>query len=344
MDVYKDHSGEMIGKYHLIEKLGKGFFGVVYSVEDCILHSKKAIKIMSVTNPNHAQALFEEAAIPYKCRHNNIVQINGGSIEMFDNEPHFVIDMELVSGGSLEDLIRSGRLSIADTLKYIRDTLFALQHSHTQNIVHRDIKPANILISNGIAKLTDFGLASSLNQTLPTDEKWYKTHTAPEIKHTFTPTAQTDVFAIGVTMYRAANGVSNWLTHLQNIPKIDKLYDNGTFIEKGQFAPYIPNKVIRIIKKACRADPSKRYASASEMRDDIEKLKIIMSWIKESDSVWLGTSKKEIRRVEIISKRNSYNVDIKINGRKNGKESSVFASLAEAQNYLYTYIANNTVQ
>lgn len=344
MDVDIDYSGEMIGKYQLIEKLGHGAFGAVYSVEDCVLHSKKAIKIMEVTDPQHAQTLFEEAAIPYKCKHNNIVQINGGSIEMYDNEPHFVIDMELVGGGSLEDLIKSTKLSVADSLKYVKDTLFALQHSHNQNIVHRDIKPANILVSNGSAKLTDFGLASTLNQALPINEKWYMTHAAPEIQTTLTPTAQTDIFAIGVTMYRSVNGISNWMTHLNSIPKIDKLYANGTFIEKGSFAPYIPTKVIKIVKKACRADPTKRYSTAREMRDDIEKLKVIYSWIAESEHSWVGTSKNDIRKIEIVQKRNFFNVDVKINGRRNSKKSMSFNNLIEAQKYLYEYIANNTIK
>lgn len=343
MDVNIDYSGNMIGKYRLIEKLGRGAFGAVYSVEDCVLQSNKAIKIMEVTNPQDAQKLFEEAAIPYKCKHNNIVQINGGSIEIYDNEPHFVIDMELVKGGSLEDMIKSGKLSVADSLKYVRDTLFALQHSHNQNIVHRDIKPANILVSNGSAKLTDFGLASTLNQSLPVNEKWYMTHAAPEIQTTLTPTAQTDIFAIGVTMYRAVNGISNWRTYLNSIPKLKKLYENGTFIEKGSFAPYIPTKVIKIVKKACRADPTKRYSTAREMRDDIEKLKVIYSWLSETEDSWIGTSKNEIRKIEILKKRNYFSVDVKLNGRKRTSECVSFASRPEALCYMYRYIANNTI-
>lgn len=76
-------------------KLGNGGFGSVYRVFDKILSVEKALKILEVNNPNEAYKLFSEAAIPYKCQHNNVIKINGGEIIQFNGELLFVIDMDL---------------------------------------------------------------------------------------------------------------------------------------------------------------------------------------------------------------------------------------------------------
>ena len=74
MDIKQDYSGNNIGKYYLIEKLGNGGFGAVYKAFDKVLSVEKAIKILQVTNPREAYKLFSEASIPYKCQHNHIVK------------------------------------------------------------------------------------------------------------------------------------------------------------------------------------------------------------------------------------------------------------------------------
>ena len=75
MDIKADYSGQEIGKYYLVQKLGNGGFGAVYRAHDRILKTDKAIKILEVKNPREAYILFNEAAIPYKCRHNHIIKI-----------------------------------------------------------------------------------------------------------------------------------------------------------------------------------------------------------------------------------------------------------------------------
>ncbi|MEG0546328.1 MAG: serine/threonine-protein kinase [Oscillospiraceae bacterium] len=343
MDVEYDYSGSNIGKYILVEKLGRGSFGAVYSATDIVLNSQKAIKIMNVKDPKQAKDMFEEAAIPYKCTHNNIVKINGGSLEMFYSELHFIIDMNLVNGGSLEDAIKENTLSVVESLSIVKGTLFGLQHAHNQNIIHRDIKPANILLDNNIPKLSDFGLAAEANQPLSNQEKWYMTHVAPEIKNTLTPTIQSDIYAIGITLFRAVNCIPNWITYLSSVKNIQKKLDDGSFIQKAVFNPIVPARVVSIVRKACKANPSDRYKTAAEMRDAIEKLNPFLSWKQVNEYEWFGNDDKQIHIVLIQKKKNGYEVQVKVNGRKVSANTKTFELEDNARNYLYEYIKNTTL-
>jgi len=266
-----DYSGKTIGKYYLISKIGNGSFGVVYKALDRVLSVEKAIKILEVSNPNEAYKLFSEAAIPYKCTHNNIVKINNGELINFNAEIVFVVDMELINGSSVEEILKRTEASVLWSINIIRNLLFAVEYSHIQGNIHRDIKPANILIDNGIPKLSDFGLASALGSVI-IPWKWYRTHAAPEtFVNNSIATVQTDIFAIGMTLYRMVNGISDWNLFLSAIPNVENLIRSGKLIDKLPKSPIVPDKVYRIIKKACNKCPEKRYSSATEMRNAIEK-------------------------------------------------------------------------
>lgn len=166
MDIRLDYSGNELGKYYLIQKLGNGGFGAVYKAHDRILGVEKAIKILEVTDPQEAFKLFSEAAIPYNCRHDHIIKINVGEIIAFNDELVFVVDMELANGESIDSLLKNTYISVIDCLNIMRDILFAVEYSHLQGVIHRDIKPANILMDNGIPKLSDFGLSTALGNEL----------------------------------------------------------------------------------------------------------------------------------------------------------------------------------
>lgn len=345
MNIRNDYSGNNFGKYYLIQKLGNGGFGSVYKVFDKILGVEKALKIMEVSDPKEAYKLFSEAAIPYKCQHNNIIRINSGEIVEYNDELLFVIDMDLANGKSIEGILKSSNLSINQSLDIIRNILFAVEYSHLQGIIHRDIKPANILIDNQIPKLADFGLSTALGKAV-IPWRWYVTHAAPE---TFVDnsiaTVQTDIYALGMTLYRMVNGISDWELFLQSIPDVKNAVKSGKLINKLPMSPIIPEKVIRIIKKACNIDPQKRYISASEMRNAIEKLQPLYSWIKNSDFNWIGSSvgnpQKEIC---IEPNKNFINVSVYNNNRKSSKDSKTFTEMKQAKDYVYNYIKQTTIK
>lgn len=345
MNIRNDYSGNNFGKYYLIQKLGNGGFGSVYKVYDKILGVEKALKIMEVSNPNEAYKLFSEAAIPYKCQHNNVIKINGGEIIKYNGELLFVIDMDLANGKSIESILKTSYLSIIQSLEIIRNVLFAVEYSHLQGIIHRDIKPANILIDNDIPKLADFGLSTALGKTI-IPWKWYVTHAAPEtFVNNSIATVQTDIFALGMTLYRMVNGISDWEFFLQSIPDFNEAIPKGTLINKLPMSPIVPEKIVRIVKKACNIDPQKRYNSASEMRNAIEKLQPLYSWIKISEFNWKGSSvgspKKEIC---IEPNKKIINVSVYNNNRKSSSDSKKFTEMMQAKDYVNNYIRQTTIK
>lgn len=343
MDISLDYSNSSIGKYRLVRKLGNGGFGAVYVAFDSVLRVEKAIKILEVTNPKEAHKLFTEAAIPYKCKHPHIININGGELFNFNGEKVFVIDMDLVNGSSVDYLLKNQYISIQYSLNIIKNILFAVEYSHLQNIIHRDIKPANILLDNAVPKLADFGLATALG-SLIIPWRWYRTHAAPEtFDDESIATVETDIFALGMTLYRMVNGIADWDSFLCNIPNREVLIHSGKLISVLPFHPIVPQKICRIIKKACHKDPSKRFHSASEMRNKIECLNYKYDWNCINPHSWIGKHREApTKEIYLEKTRNSNKIVIKNNGRRSCQDSRQFATEKEAVTYMHEYINGNT--
>lgn len=345
MDIHSDYSGHNFGKYQLRKKLGNGNFGAVYKAYDKVLKVEKAIKILEVTNPKEAYKLFNEASIPYKCQHNNIIKINDAQLISWGTELLFVVDMNLADGESVESLLSNNRLSVVDSLNIMKDILSAVEYSHIQGIIHRDIKPANIIMDKGVPKLSDFGLASTLNKEVD-NPIWYTPHAAPEtLVSRTTATVQTDIYALGMTMYRMVNGITDWRNLIFSIPNLDNLIVTGKLIEVLPLKDYVPTKIQKIIKKACHKFPEKRYQSAAEMRNAIERLHPIYNWTILSNDNWKGTALNHPDKILFIEKnRDRIDVIVKNNGRKSTKECKSFTEISEAQKYMTEYIKNTTLQ
>ena len=262
---------------------------------------------------------------------------------LFLDERLFIIDMDLVNGMSVEKMLAESFITVNESLEIIRNILFAVEFSHLQGIIHRDIKPANILIDNGIPKLADFGLSIALGEIV-TPWQWYIPHAAPE---TFVDdsvaTIQTDIFALGMTLYRMVNGVSNWREFLDKIPNARELMRVGRLIEKLSMDPMIPDKVVKIIKKACNKNPEKRYRTAKEMRNAIERLKPWYNWKKESENSWIGwINSNACKKIVLDNKRNKVKVTVYNNDRRSSSDSKDFNNLVEAESYLFDYIKSTT--
>jgi serine/threonine protein kinase len=203
-----------LGKYEIVEVLGKGAMGVVYKAFDPDIHRTVAIKTIRkelVDDQERATMMFarfkNEARAAGRLSHPGIVAVH----DYGDLGDLTYIAMEFVQGASLRDYFNRGvRFQEHDIVSVMAQLLEALQHAHEQGVWHRDIKPANLIVMNsGRVKIADFGIAkvdtSQLTQTgLVMGSPGYM---APEQYTGGAVDWRADLFAAGVVMYQLLTGV-----------------------------------------------------------------------------------------------------------------------------------------
>ena len=266
--------GKLIGgRYKLIEKIGNGGMATVYKAKCLVLNRYVAVKILRdefTTDEEFVKRFNIEAQAAASITHNNIVSV----YDVGKDENLYYIVMELVKGKTLKEIIvEEGSLGWKWTVKVAMQIASALETAHKNNIIHRDIKPHNIIITeDGIAKVTDFGIAKAVSNSTIT-----AFGTTIGSVHYFSPEharggftdAKSDLYSLGVVMYEMVTGrvpfdsdtpVSVALKHMQE-----------TAIEPIMLKPELPKSVNDIIMKAMQKDTDKRYANATEMLIDLEK-------------------------------------------------------------------------
>ncbi len=333
-----------IGKYEILKRLGGGEFSDVFLVHDTTLDTDKALKVLKETDPQAFLAQLEEAQILYKCQHKHIVKINSASIENVNGTPAVILDMEYIDKGSLQDYIEKNFVSVAEACRHIRDILFALEHIHNKGVLHKDIKPGNIMLGCNYSLLSDFGLATTIDTT-----KWpngYMPHYAPEMFSRRKASILTDIYAVGMTFFRIVCNIKNneWKA-IKNENKQNnfKKAKQGKLINHIGYAPHIPQKIKRIINKACNPDPKKRFQSASEMGQSLDTLKFFINWKKKDGTHWRGEEGLTNNIYEIIyTQRRKHHIHIKKNDRKQHSYCKLFEFDKEAETYFYDFIVSKT--
>jgi serine/threonine-protein kinase len=148
-----------IGKYEVIDLLGRGGMGLVYRAFDRQLNREVAIKTVTegfTGDQDMLQRFYREAAKTAALRHSNIVIVH--DLGEQDGFPYIV--MEYLSGEPLDRLIQSRKnVPLAFKLRIVEQVCYALGYAHRNDVIHRDVKPANIIVQpDGSAKLLDFGI------------------------------------------------------------------------------------------------------------------------------------------------------------------------------------------
>lgn len=326
-----------IDKYQLIKPLGSGNFGQVFHAFDRALMTEKAIKVLKVTDPTQFLQHLEEAQILRACTHKHIVTINEANVFPVGGEQRVVLDLEYIPEGSLEGAMEARWISVREAVTYIRGTLSGLEHAHAQGILHRDIKPGNILLAPNAAKLSDFGLATSIDPGQAGSAKGYVTHLAPEYVAHRQTTQQTDVFAMGVTLFRAVCNLADWRAITNAIPKKIEHIEKGTLIKKIGYPDFVPAALRRIINKACAADPAKRFSTATEFGQRLDGLRFSIDWLQDSDFEWSGSDGKYQYEATVDPQSNG--LTIKKNNRRIRERCQHHDSLDEAVLALHEHIA-----
>ena len=320
-------NGEQIYKYQLIRYLGGGNFGEVWLANDMSINSRVAVKLIQ-SSSDEVIGKLQEAQIGNHLNHPNLVRVHYADIVNYKDVSLIVIAMDYHSNGSILNQINlCNILPIPVALGYITDVLRGLEHLHSQGYFHNDIKPSNILIgSNEEGILTDYGISCcspDLNPIVP--ELSYLLHRAPETIRTGEVSVLTDIYQIGLTSFRVLNGseiISRKWKEL-GYGKFKEQILKG-LIQPGDYLPFIPCNLKRVINKSLHSDPTKRYQNAVEMRRAFEKLMFRGYWDCVEEDSLVGFDNKYEYRFEVYKNEfNEYDVNTMRKNRETGRETRI---------------------
>jgi len=262
-----------IGKYDVVDVIGRGGMGVVYEATDPFLNRRVAIKMMTVgfaDKPDLLKRFFREAQSTGSLQHPNIVTV----FELGDHAGNPYLVMEFLEGESLDAIISSRRqLSILEKIQAIIGVCHGLSHAHRRGIVHRDIKPANIMVSKeGTVKIVDFGIAhiGAAKETRTGQIMGSVSYMAPEQVNGSPVDARTDLFSTGVVLYELFS--YNHPFDGENMAATLMKIIHATPPPLRNFVSDVPPELETIIFKALAKNREERYHSADDLALDLSQL------------------------------------------------------------------------
>ena len=294
--------GARIAQYRLVERLGTGGMGDVYRAVRADDQFEKQVAIKLVRQGLDKEFVYarfrKERQILAGFEHDNIARLlDGGTTE--EGHPYFV--MELVEGKAIDEYCDENKLGTDARIELFRSVCSAVQYAHQRLVVHRDIKPSNILVTaDGIPKLLDFGIATILSPetyspgadpTVTAQRMMTPQYASPEQLRGEAITTATDVYSLGVVLYRLLTG------RLPYSLDTNSPYDLAHAI--CEVEPEKPSTAVRqsgprnsgseklmrtlsgdldqILLKALRKEPQLRYASPQDLAEDLRSYALGLS-------------------------------------------------------------------
>jgi serine/threonine-protein kinase len=260
-------------RYRVTEKIGSGGMADVYKAVDEVLGRTVAVKVLHAryaAEPNFVARFRQEAQAAANLSHPNIVNIYDWGR---DGDTYYIV-MEFVAGTDLKTLVtQRGPLDPAKAAEYASQVCSALSAAHGYDIIHRDIKPHNIVLTpDGMIKVMDFGIARAGNTTMTQTGSVLGTaqYISPEQAQGRALTPASDLYSLGVTLYELVTGR---VPFEGDTPVATALMQvNDTPVPPRQLRGSIPPGLEAVILRALRKDPADRYASATEMREDLKRV------------------------------------------------------------------------
>jgi serine/threonine-protein kinase len=269
------------GRYRLDAQIGRGGMSTVYRAFDVVLERPVAIKLMHreiAADSDQLERFRREARSVAQLNNPHIVTVIDAGEDSSGEEgqpgsPYIVL--EYVDGETLKDLIRrEGPLEITQAVAYAIEIARALGAAHERQIVHRDVKPQNVLISaEGVAKITDFGIARTLTEEgLTMDGRVLGTtdYVSPEQALGQPVTGQSDIYSLGIVLYEMLTGqvpfrgdspVAVAMKHVrEDVPDVQTL------------RPELSAATAAVLDRAVSKDVSRRYADAAGMAGELEEV------------------------------------------------------------------------
>jgi serine/threonine-protein kinase len=280
------HAGATLGRYELLVPIAAGGMARVWAARLRGRAGFSKIVALKMILPEHAgdeefqQMFLDEARIASKLRHGNACE----TLDLGEEEGVLFLTMEWVDGTSLWRLLRaSGKtvpLPARIAAKIVGDACAGLHAAHELvdddgtrlDVVHRDVSPQNLLVSaDGEVKVSDFGVAKALGKSHATAKGHVKgkiAYMAPEQLGAGAIDRRCDVFALGVVLYEATTGKKPF--DAETDAAILQAILGGKYRKPREVDPSYPEALERIVVRALEKERSSRYASAAQMRVDLE--------------------------------------------------------------------------
>jgi len=323
--------GTVLGnRYEILTEIGSGGMAKVYRAKDRYLQRIVAIKLLKEEFREDSEFLkrFDtEAQAAASLTHPNIVQIYDIGV---DNNRYYIV-MEYVDGITLKEYIaRKGALDWQEAVNISLQVCSAMAKAHSRNIIHRDIKPTNIIMtSEGVPKVADFGIARSLvseTDTVRIDTIGSVHYSSPEQARGGYTDEQSDIYSMGVTMFEMVTGtlpfegetpVSVALKHIQEVPPVP-----------SSIKPDIPQALDEIILTAMAKSRRDRYATVSELINDLKKLQskpgsaddILLPDIKKHDRSEIRNTQEPLEEEFVMANKKSSTTGKRSRSNGNGNK------------------------
>jgi len=268
-----------IGRYEIIEEIGRGAMGVVYKGRDPNLDRIVAIKTISLLDlepadeKEYRERFEQEARTAGRLSHPGVVGIFDVGSDPNTGLPYIV--MEYVAGKSLNQLMEEdGKCPLGLALQLVQEIAEALDYAHQEGITHRDVKPANILVSaDGRAKLADFGIArlDQTHLTLPGRLLGSPAYMAPEQMKGEEVDGRSDLFSLGVVLYRLVTGHRPFQGNTTATVCYKLLKQDP--VSASALNPEVPPELDDFLHHSMAKEPADRFQTGLDMALAIQSLR-----------------------------------------------------------------------
>jgi tRNA A-37 threonylcarbamoyl transferase component Bud32 len=271
-------SPNKLGRYEVVEEIGKGAMGVVYLAKDPLIGRLVALKTFRVgyaaqdeEMQQFRERFIREAQSAGILSHPNIVTIH--DVVVASEEGVTFIAMEYVRGTNLKELLQGAApLETEFAVDIGAQVADALDFAHTKGVVHRDVKPANILITaDRRVKIADFGIARLNTSNLTFDGQLLGTpnYMAPEQIQGKEVDHRADIFSLGVVLYEMLTRKKPFSG--ENMTVVTHRIVHEPFTPPEELVPDLPEGLRAVLRRALEKDPERRFARASQMAEDLRR-------------------------------------------------------------------------
>jgi serine/threonine protein kinase len=271
--------GRTLGDFQIETLLGKGSMAKVYEARQISLRRHVALKVLEeglFTPGENVKRFLREAEALARLEHANIVPVYAAG----EQSPYYFFAMRLIRGGTLDEAMRNG-IKRALAMDWAGDICKGLAFAHSSGVVHRDLKPTNVLIHDGVALLSDFGLARLRDASTVTQMGHMlgtPLYMSPEQTLGESAGPPADCFALGIIIYQMLTGHHPFLKEeqkgLSKAERRTRLFQRiqrSEFRRPAQIDPDIPPSMENLILKALARRPEDRFADGPAMLHALEE-------------------------------------------------------------------------